>query len=250
MPASSGPSRRFITALAVPAALAAGAGVLAGCSSPVAGEAPGASGSAAPTRSPRGERVPLRLAVFGDSITVGAVGWYLTAAPSSSSWVPYLGPECLAEHVVAKSGATTEDLGRMLPPADSPDVAVFAFGTNDLHFGRTAAQLGADVEGFAHRHATLGAGVQLALTSVGPRAGVPAERLTAWNQQVAALAAARGWWFLDAWPALRGADAAAWASPELTWDGLHPTELGARLLGSGYDRALAWAVAKRAAVPE
>ncbi len=192
----------------------------------------------------------VRLLAFGDSITVGGVGWCRRDAVRSTSWLAHLGERCELSVAYAKSGATAQLLDAAPAPNHAGDLAIFAFGTNDRHLGRTVDEMLGDIGRYVSGNLSAFAGATIAVAGVGPRSGVEPAVLEAWNAQVSAAAAVRGWLFLDPWRGLRGLDAASWSDAALTRDGLHPTELGARLLGAGYESEIAWAVAGRMPLPE
>jgi lysophospholipase L1-like esterase len=195
------------------------------------------------TPASRGGRTSASLVVFGDSITVGGTGWLVSASAPTTSWLGQLSERCSASFVYAKSGATAELLAAAPEPSDAADLAVFAFGTNDLHRGRTVAQMCADIERYLAAHLLASLRGATAVVTVGPRTDASRTRVEGWNRELRAAASARGWTVLDPWSGLRGSEPAAWADAVLTKDGLHPSEVGARLLGAGYEREIAWHLA-------
>lgn len=173
------------------------------------------------------------MAVVGDSITAGDSQDLNEGVPGPLSWTSYAaGPEVEFVGGWAEWGATTERMAEAVTEPFDADVLVVLAGTNDVttrSHQDTAANLVEIVET---------AEVDRVLLSSVPPNDHARERTTELNAFLRAFAAEHGWEWVDAAAPLRDGDR---FQPDMTSDGIHPSEAGARALGS----AIGAAVAKR-----
>ncbi len=174
---------------------------------------------------------PLRLAVVGDSLSVGLSPDFTAEDLDESSYVYWaLGDDVVLAGGTAEPGATSlqqRDRAR----AVAADVLVLALGTNDLAWGlsfdETAAAL-VDIEGIVGAPRVLLLSIPPLEPELGPTTPV-------FNRRLRRLAADQGWEFVDAAAAVRDGD--AWAAG-MTTDGVHYTVEAARAVGEALGAAL------------
>jgi len=186
------------------------------------------------SRASSSQRARLRGVVYGDSITRGGHDPLDVSAPPSRSWVAHTGDTVDWVGGAAVWGSTAFGLTMMMEPTPPADLVVFFFGTNDFRKGRTVRQMVKDIQN-AHENMT-NPPERVVLVAVGPEDNPQVgPRLIAWNRDVHRAAQERGWDFVDPWGRLRagksGGAYAMWASPETHVDHLHPTDIGAKVLG-------------------
>lgn len=200
------------------AAFALLASLLAGCALPrEAADEPVTSAPAS------GEEMPT-LTVVGDSLT--ATGADLGAGEFTElTWlrdvvaagIPWAGGW-------ARPGATTSDMLAHVQPVPEADVVVILAGTNDVALGIPFREVADNLRQIA---TTVGA-PRVVVVSIPPLARLP-EAPPAFNAQLAQLADLEGWELVDASAGLRVGE--AWADG-MTFDGVHPSAEGQRVLGA------------------
>ena len=186
--------------------------------------APAAGTSAPSSPAATAAEGAVRMAVVGDSISEGDSADFSGGDFGELSWLPW----ALDERVVfaggwAVSGAVTEAMAENVRPYDA-DVLVILGGTNDVALGVDLR----DTERHLVRIAETAGVDRVVLVGV-PPIDFAADAVDSYNEDLRRLAAERGWEFADAAAALRTSDDTY--REGLTWDGVHPTVDGARLLG-------------------
>lgn len=182
---------------------------------------PSATPSPPATSTPAG---PLRMAVVGDSISHGDSADFGGGALGDFSWVRWAVDDRLTfVGGWAVPGALTEAMAQNAQPYDA-DVLVILAGTNDLAFGVAPDQTAAHLVQIAESSGV----ARLVLVGIPPN-DFGADAVTQYNAALQRLATERGWEFADAAGALRTEHNTY--REGLTWDGVHPTVEGARLLG-------------------
>ena len=222
-----------IGAVALVAAVVGTGSLSARRASEPAGTSPG-TGTPTPTATstPSAAAAPIRLVAVGDSITV-AGGDIPTGRLTELSWVHYaVGAPVVLSGGWAVSGATTAQMAAgFAPPPSGTYVLVIFGGTNDvgldLPFAKSAPQLVA----IADR--AQGA-VRVFVTAIPPLTGREAQAAR-YNANLAALAAQRGWRFVD--PMAAVSNQGRWLDG-MSHDGIHPTAEGARRIGTGIRAAV------------
>lgn len=164
-----------------------------------------------------------------------AVGDSITDANSPDLPGGDLGTESWTTYVVAAGfefaggwaewGAPTSLMADSVTAYDA-DVLVLLAGTNDVALGRPFAESAANLDRIV---ATVGIDA-VVVSSIPPMDALP-DGAAQYNAQLESLAADRGWRFVDASAGLRTADGRFLEG--MSYDGLHPTEQGARVLGEG-----------------
>lgn len=184
----------------------------------------GVSGCTGPTPPPTAaDSPPLRLAIVGDSLSAGRTA-SIANGLDASTWVSW----ATDDHLVyaggwAVAGATTTAMANGITPITDVDVLVILAGTNNVGYGvpwdQTVIDLSRIVETMDARHTVVSA--------IPPFDRFAAEARD-YNLTLSALAASRGWDFIDPWVEQRDGD--HWATGR-SIDGGHPVEDGYRLLG-------------------
>lgn len=181
-----------------------------------------------PTEEPT--RGAIRMAAVGDSITDGDSRNLAGGVPGPLSWVSYaIGPEIEFVGGWAEWGATTERMASALQQPLEADVLVILAGTNDAGWV-PHRQIGIQLR----RIADAAAVEDVVLASVPPNdfaVGVTAEL----NAYLEGFASREGWTWVDAAARLREGDRYA---EGMSYDGVHPTEAGARVLGEAIGEAV------------
>lgn len=163
-----------------------------------------------------GKPAPLRLAAFGDSLTVPKGGWLDTSIDRSGGFV-------VANASVAGS-PTGEFLDRMGEvDATDPNVVVILGGTNDVGRNVPTEDTVENITTIADHYAQRGAKVVLATIPPYDKTPGKSPAVHAVNAAITDLAAARSWGLIDFYTVLASADSYA---PGLTEDGIHPTPSG------------------------
>lgn len=222
------------------ATLAVSVGLIVGCASepPTVAEqtreslptstAPTTQTAATPTATTT-TSVPVRIGIFGDSISEANSPDFASGRFGALSWASYLDEGFTFAGGWAKSGARTTDMLAHAEPL-SADVLVILAGTNDYANGVTFEQTTAHLDGIVAR-----AGVQRVIVSTVPPNDLDPRAAAAFNEKLAGLAQARGWTLVDAAAGLRSGERFA---PGMTTDGIHPTEAGAEVIGGGIAEAV------------
>jgi lysophospholipase L1-like esterase len=197
------------------------------------GSAPNASaGASTPPAAPAPDPVPTRLVAVGDSITV-AGGDIPAGLFTDLSWVRYaVGPPVVPHGGWAVSGATTTQMAAgFAAPVGEPYVLVILAGTNDVAVGLPFAESKRNLLAIAHRAQDA---ARVLVTAIPPLSGREADTAR-YNADLAALATEQGWTYVDPMPAV-AADG-RWLAG-MSFDGIHPTPEGARLIGAGIRTAV------------
>lgn len=176
-----------------------------------------------------------RVIVYGDSITQGDSRAFAQQDLGNRSWVKYLSDKGV--YFVggfAQGGYTT---GMLLERDQcqgglTAGVVVAAFGTNSLLRGNS----GSDGESFEQNLRNLeelksrcAGGIpaqSFVVTGVGPSDRISPASVATWNSRLKAAAEERGWTYTDPFRGMSTAQN-TWREG-LSFDGLHPTEAGAR----------------------
>ena len=170
-----------------------------------------------PTSTPSG---PVALTLVGDSNSTGFSGTLEAGIAAQTAWVALLPAE---QYTFvggwAIDGSTTTDMADAATPVAGAELLVILGGTNDLAYG-----IPTDV--------TLREVVRISETVQAPSVAVAAippsdflpEEARALNAELAALAADRGWIFLDPWVQMRDEDG-SWVAAFRT-DGIHTSPDG------------------------
>lgn len=229
-----------------------------GAASPGGAGSPGASGvgpstAAVVTPTAMGpDTPPLRLLVYGDSITRGGGADLVVGKAPNTSWLAHLGSGMRWVGGNARNGATAAELNAMRAPTPASDLVVYFLGTNDLLKKRTVATMVQQIRTFQYSLPSATRPRVATFVAVGPMNGVlSGARLQAWNTDLSKAAAAVGWGYIDPWPILRvastGTGYGQWARNDQRVDNLHPSAAGAADLGAGMTAALLAQARKRAA---
>lgn len=192
-----------------------------GCTAPLPREAPPR------TAVPQPDAV--RMAAIGDSITDGDSIDFAGGVPGPQSWVSYaIGPDLDFVGGWAEWGATTDRMASAIQDPIEADVLVLVAGTNDAGWV-SHAETG---ENLVHIAAT--AEVDTVLLSSIPPTDFASSSKTELNQYLAKLAQREGWDFVDGAADLRDGEVFV---PGMSYDGVHLTEAGARVLGEAIGSA-------------
>lgn len=180
-----------------------------------------------PTSEPAGDAI--RMAAVGDSITDADSEDLDGGTPGPQSWVSYaVGPEVEFVGGWAVWGASTAQMAEGVEPLEA-DVLVILAGTNDagwMEHDEVGANITAIVEA-----AEVPAVV---LSSVPPIDAAP-QSATDLNDSLADLAEEQDWTWVDAAEGVREGNQFA---EGMAYDGLHPTEEGAQVLGEAIGEAV------------
>lgn len=173
--------------------------------------------------------------VAGDSITADTSPNVSGGELGERSWVRFADDPGGGTTWVggwALGGATTGDMALHLKPVEA-QVLVILGGTNDLSHGVPRTEVAANLLAIA---ATAGT-PRVLVSSIPPRDDNGAAT-AAFNDWLAEFAVSRGWEFIDASAGLRDPQDPLSFAPEHTYDGLHPSLSGARVLGEAIGAAL------------
>ena len=180
----------------------------------------------------------LAFAVAGDSITADGSPAVAGRAVGDRSWVRFAqGGGAAFAGGWARDGATTADMAAELrahpPAAGSVNTLVILAGTNDIHRGIPFATIAEHLKSIA---TSVGA-PRVVVCSVPPRDGFAAAT-EAYNAWLPGFASEQGWEWTDASAGLRDAADPGRFGPGLSYDGLHPSQAGAEVLGAAIRDAL------------
>lgn len=172
----------------------------------------------------------IRMVAVGDSITAADSPDIDGGDPGPQSWVSYAaGAEIEYIGGWAVWGAPTEQMAEGITGPFEADVLVILAGTNDA--GRAPfAEIAANLEVIVQN-----AGVEtVVLSSVPPLDSAP-ENATELNTELESFAQQQGWVWVDAAAELRDGDVFA---EGMAYDGVHPTEAGAEVIGEAIRAAI------------
>jgi lysophospholipase L1-like esterase len=189
---------------------------------------------------PQPSPAAVHLLAVGDSITEADSGDFDDADIGPSSWAAFAdadGVQMLGGW--AHAGATTTDmlagLADRLPaagPTARPDVLVIMAGNNDVDASVPFRVVAENLIGIA---AIVNA-PRVVLSTIAPE-DEGAEAVTDFNARLPDLARREGWQLVD--PMVDVGDGRGHYLPGMSDDGVHPTALGARLIGAALHAAVA-----------
>lgn len=235
--------------------LGAGGGAalaLSGCVAipgPGTKDAPGTQPASTPSSAadvvppPDPNKAPLRLLVYGDSITRGGQSDLVVGKAPTTSWLGHLGSGMRWVGGAARNGATAAELTAMRVGTPTSDLSVYFFGTNDLLKKSSVPTMLNQIRTFQYSLPADTRPRAATLVAVGPMNGIlTGARLLAWNQELFQAASDVGWGWIDPWPTLRlatsGDNYGKWARTDQRVDNLHPSAAGAADLGAGMTAAI------------
>ena len=180
---------------------------------PTSRSSPASSPTAAPSET-------VALTIVGDSNSTGYSGTLDAGIAARTAWVALLPAE---EYTFvggwAIDGSTTTDMADAATPVAGAELLVILGGTNDLAYGIPTDTTLQEVV----RIAEAVQAPSVAVAAIPPSDFLPAEA-SALNSELAALAAERGWIFIDPWVGMRNEDG-TWVSAFRT-DGIHTSPDG------------------------
>lgn len=172
----------------------------------------------------------IRMAVVGDSITDGDSRDFAGGVPGPQSWVSYaVGPEVDFVGGWAEWGATTEAMVQGVTGPFDADVLVILAGTNDVAW-TPHEEVGTHLVDIADTAGT----DEVVLSSIPPNEfslGGTAEL----NAYLESLAHEQDWFWVDSAAGVRDGDRYV---EDMSYDGIHPTEAGARVIGEAIGEAV------------
>ena len=180
-------------------------------------------------RTPSVRPAPAIYAV-GDSITEANSPDFVAGQYGSGSWVSHLAPEIRVVGGWARGGASTADMAAHVVEAPEATVLVLLAGSNDIAANVPFEQTTANLESITGK-----VGAETVLVSAVPPRDMDPASVTRFNEQLKELAASKGWKFTDPMTGIRDGERYA---PQMTSDGIHPTESAATLLGANLSEAL------------
>lgn len=173
--------------------------------------------------------------VVGDSITADHAypGQVARRIVGARSWAAFAQePGTAFAGGWARGGATTAEMLAGSTPVKS-DVLVVIAGTNDIHAGVPFAQIGRNLQAIVDKARA----PRVIVSSVPPRNDFR-ERTLAYNEWLHGFAAEQGWRWIDGSRGLRDDNHPGRYAKGLTYDGVHPSAEGARILGAAVLAAL------------
>ena len=191
--------------------------MIVGCSAP---------GPADGTGSPEASAVAVHgtFAAVGDSITDADSPDFAAGNLGAASWATYVVDDGFTfAGGWAEWGATTAMMADSVGPIEA-DVLVVLAGTNDVAFGIPFDESAANLDRIVDA-----VGIEdVVIVSIPPMDAFP-DGVESYNVRLDDLAGDRGWRFVDASAGLRTADGSY--RDGMSFDGLHPSADGARVLG-------------------
>lgn len=178
-----------------------------------------------------------RLAVVGDSISQGDSPAFSRGDTGPRTWVHHLDASALRfVGGSVKGGMTSKQILAANPNDTRADLVVYMLGTNDIRSGITAPQL---VDNIAehHKQSTLQSSATVVVTAIGPIPGLDSDRIRDWNADVKKQSQQERFIFIDPWTDLATPDY-QWKKKTYTFDGLHPSTVGAKAQGKTMTRLL------------
>jgi lysophospholipase L1-like esterase len=184
----------------------------------------------APAPAPENpSKVPVEVAVFGDSNSTGHTGSLETGVATGEAYSVQNNGFMKLVGGWARDGANSSLMLEQAKPVAGADVAVIMAGTNNDVSNLNVAALESDLKGISQKS---GAPNTLIL-ALAPWDAKRAE-VTAANVQLKAIADRNNWEYLDPWTELR--------TPENRWvsayykDGIHTTKAGYGVMGHAVER--------------
>lgn len=167
----------------------------------------------------------VRMAVVGDSITAADSPDLASGDLGAQSWVAHaIGDDIAFAGGWAEWGARTAQMADAITQPFDAQVLVILAGTNDAHGGDLASDVGEQLVRIVDR-----ADVDtVVLSSIPPLETAPG-RADAVNAFLEPFAEQQGWTWVDAAAGLRDGEGFAAGT---SYDGVHLTESGARILGT------------------
>lgn len=209
--------------------MAAAAGLaLAACLAPAACAAMPPRAEPPPLAEPGAD--PIRMAAVGDSITDGDSMDLAGGVPGPLSWVSYaIAPGIEFAGGWAEWGATTEQMAAAVRQPLDADVLVILAGTNDAGW-TPHEQIGEHLTRIAES-----AAVDVVVLSSVPPNDYALGKTAELNEYLERVAVREGWIWVDAAAGLRNGDRYA---EGMSYDGVHPSEEGARVIGEAIGAAI------------
>lgn len=172
----------------------------------------------------------IRMAAIGDSITVGDSPDIIGGEPGPGSWVSHaIGPEIEYVGGWAQNGASIAGMVQAVTAPFPADVVVVLAGTNDLG-GTPDDQVVSGLITLVSQ-----AGVDSVVLSSVPPMDLAPENADRMNSLLEQTAAEQGWVWVDSAAGLRDGNVFAHG---MTYDGIHPTEAGATVIGEAIRLAI------------
>lgn len=198
--------------------------------SPGSSRSPASSGASSGSASTSaGTAAPLRLAVYGDQVTLGGAGTLRSAGSAPRSWTDHLGSGIRVVGGTALPQGTTEQVVQQARPVDA-DLHVAFLGISDAYAGSSPSGT-VDGIGRLAQQIDPSPASSFVVVALGPGEGLSADALQEWNDALQRAARQHDWTYVDPWEGLR-TDDFTWAGSSLGQDRTTPTEAGARRLGS------------------
>lgn len=187
---------------------------------------------------------PVRLEVYGDSITQGDAHDLSRGRFGPLTWLSYTGSQVSFVGGVATGGHMAREALEDAKVDVNADVIIAFLGTNRFNRNRlgrpgTASEeisreVGKEVADLRKlAQLTLGGAdpQRFVVVAIGPSDFAHVDSARTWNREMQQAAEAEGWSFIDPWTELRVADTNRWVSKDLAMDAIHPDRAGAKLLG-------------------
>jgi lysophospholipase L1-like esterase len=172
----------------------------------------------------------VRYAAYGDSISEGNSPSFVDGKFGSLSWASYLGPGFTFAGGWADGGVKSATMLEHAKPVKA-DALVIIAGTNDYGNGVPFDESAANIAGIVQK-----VGAKRVLVSAVPPSDILPAEAAAFNTELKAFVASKGWGWVDSSAKLRTNDNAYVEG--MTVDGTHPTEKAARIIGETIRAAL------------
>ncbi|WP_293699381.1 SGNH/GDSL hydrolase family protein [uncultured Agrococcus sp.] len=176
----------------------------------------------------------IRMAAVGDSITAGDSPDLAGGVPGLESWVHYaIGPDVELVGGWAEPGASISQMAEAVTVPFEADVLVILAGTNDAEW-ISREEIDSGLRSIVDR-----AGVETIVLSSVPPNDLAIENTLQLNESLEITARQNGWTWVDSSAGLREGERFA---EGMTYDGVHPTQDGARVIGEAIHAAVLEAV--------